>query len=539
MPFEEITTNLVHDHSVGLEDSDIAYNDGTADDLETRANSFYQMLVAANLITDGEDETSTYGDRGGVGASTDDWVSIDESDPVNELRFAADSSGAALDGDIWTDPASDDPMDYVRTSDTGEIIYLYAVEDGTVLVGSTTSPDDVSWGGELPDSLDDFETSSIAVVGYLDAAEDNKTAEVYWASFRPITNPDETLSDGDTVDLGDNVWLYADTSRVLTFSGLDPKKFLFGLAGEDAPDDSSTTKIFVLGEDYNVDTNEDYEKGGDAGAMLNTSSAGKFPLYPDLPDVATVGVNNQSVNEDQGIFVMLVDTDQPVGNYYNGTDADDLDTILSQDTMSFGIVQAVGNTGVEVQISGYDGEYSDGADLIVDNGASDADPDSTLGDASDVVGIEAVSITWTEDVGEPVYEDIVYYDGDAVEYLDLNGRTVTVVFSEFNAEGQPTLVTLNGVAAYDLIEVQWVDDVDHALLHTNLGAIDWGIIGGEFGGSLATNIGEHMLVDDAGPTADVTDGGTEPDAVYLFDGNTTVEGNYEGADGTGYPTGDA
>ncbi|MCA0043145.1 DUF5801 repeats-in-toxin domain-containing protein, partial [Celeribacter litoreus] len=57
--------------------------------------------------------------------------------------------------------------------------------------------------------------------------------------------------------------------------------------------------------------------------------------------------------------------------------------------------------------------------------------------------------------------------------------------------------------------------------------------------SADVDLGGNFGIGDDAPKADVTDGGTEPDAVYLFDGNTTVEGNYEGADGTGYPTGDA
>ncbi len=46
-----------------------------------------------------------------------------------------------------------------------------------------------------------------------------------------------------------------------------------------------------------------------------------------------------------------------------------------------------------------------------------------------------------------------------------------------------------------------------------------------------------VLVNDDGPKVDVTADGDEPDTVYLFDGNL-IDGNFEGNNGTGLPTGD-
>lgn len=538
MPFDPITTDLIHDQSVGTTDSDINYNDGTASDLESLSNDFYMLLVNAGLITDAVDATTTFGDQIGIGASEDDWITVDDSGTVSELRFAADGSGAALDGDIWTDGGSN-----VLTADTNEIIYLYAVQDGTVLVGSTTAPDDPSWGGTPPDELSDFTTESIVIVGYLDAAADLKTAEVYYGSFRAVTNPDPTLDDADYVDLADNVWVFGDTRQVLSFSGLDPKKFLFGLAGEDAPDGSATSKIFVLGENYNVKSNadEDFEKGNTSGALLNTSSAGKFNLTPNL-DIATVGVNNQSNNPGEGIFVAFTLTDQSVGNYYKGTDADDLDTIQTQTEMGFGIVQAVGDTsGIEVELSGYFGNYTDGADLIADTGATQGDPDQTLGDPADVVPITSVKITWPvgDELPDGTYDSIeaVFDASIPHQTYNLNGRNIVVDFVDDFGSG-PTKVILNGVESQDLIALDWASDVDHALLHTNAGAIDWGVVTTQVGGEVSVNVGANMLHDDDGPTASVT-ASTEPGTVYLFDGNTTPDGNWEGNNSTGFPTDDA
>ncbi|WP_294608326.1 beta strand repeat-containing protein [uncultured Roseovarius sp.] len=538
MPIDPITTDLIHDQSEGTTDSDINYNDGTTTDLESISNDFYTLLVNAGLITDAVNATTTYGDRVAVGASADDWITVNETGTVAELRFAADGSGTALDGDVWTDGGSN-----VLTADTNEIIYLYAVGDGQVLVGSTTAPTDPSWGGTLPDELNDFSSESIVIVGYLDAAADLKTAEVYYGSFRAVTNPDPTLHDADYVDLADNVWVYGDTRQVLTFSGLDPKKFLFGLAGEDAPDSSPTVKIFVLGENYNVQSNadEDFEKGNTSGALLNTSSAGVFNLTPSL-DIATVGVNNQSTGPGDGIFVAFTLTDQPVGNYYKGTDADNLDAIQSQTEMGFGIVQAVGDTsGIEVELSGYFGNYTDGADLIEDNGAAQGDPDQTLGDPADVVPISSVKITWPvgAELPDGTYASLeATFDATtAHQTYNLNGRMIVVDFVDDFGSG-PTKVILNGVDSQDLITLDWAGDVDHALLHTNDGAIDWGVVTTQVGGEVSANVGADMLHDDDGPTASVS-AGTEPGTVYLFDGNTTTDGNWEGNNGTGYPTDDA
>ena len=538
MPIDPITTDLFHDQSEGTTDGDINYNDGTTADLESMSNDFYTLLVNAGLITDAVNATTTYGDRVAIGASTDDWISVDETGTVAELRFAADGSGTALDGDVWTDGGSN-----VLTADTNEMIYLYAVEDGKVLVGSTTAPSDPSWGGTLPDELSDFSSSSIVIVSYLDAAMDLKTAEVYYGSFRAVTNPDATLHDGDYVDLADNVWVYGDTRQVLTFSGLDPKKFLFGLAGEDTPDGSPSSKIFVLGENYNVQSNadEDFEKGNTSGALLNTSNAGKFNLTPNL-DIATVGVNNQSNNPGEGIFVAFMLTDQPVGNYYKGSDADDLDTIQSQTEMGFGIVQAVGDTsGIEVELSGYFGNYTDGADLIEDNGATQGAPDQTLGAQADVVPITSVKVT--RPVGDELPDgtyasfEVIFDATTAHQTYNLNGRLIVVDFVNDFGSG-PTKVILNGVASQDLITLDWASDVDHALLHTNAGAIDWGVVTTQVGGEVSTNVGANMLHDDDGPSASVS-AGTEPGTVYLFEGNTTTDGNWEGNNGTGYPTDDA
>ena len=499
MSIEEISTDLIHDHSFELDDSDIAYNDGTADDLQSKSLEFYNLLVSANLITDGVDESMTFGDQAGVAASPDDWVTISGGGTVKELRFAADGSGTALDGDEWTDADSDDQDNYVRTADTDEIIYLYAVDGGTVLVGSTTAPG--SFGLTPPDSLDDFATSSIVIVGYLDASDDNTTAEVYFASFRPVTNPDETEPDNDFVDLADNVWLYGDTREVLTFSGLDPRKFLFGIAGSD----DSDTKIFVLAENYNVDNDEDPENGNKSGAELNTSNAGTFDLFPDI-DVATIGVDNQSSNPGDGIFVMIVDTDLAVGSYYNGTDADVIqaDDVRTQDSMGFGIVQAVGDTsGIQVEISGYLAGYM-GSQFIANTPATPVgDPDKTLGLDSQLVSILSVSVKTLDAMGNPVEGSLAFAD-TATGNIMINGRTIGVEFGDFDGDGKPQLVTLTGVDSQDLITVNWSSVVDHALLHTNAGAIDWGIVEGSFGGEISDNIGEHMIVDDAGPTVTVT-----------------------------------
>ncbi len=529
-----ILDNLIHDQSEGLTDDDVHIEDGLGTGLETLSPAFFSFLVSTGLVTDNGDQTDTYAESVGVASSGTDWITVTGESDINTLVFAADSSGAALDGDAWTDGGA------VLTADTGEQVYLYAVEGGTLLIGSTLSLADL--GGVAPTSLSDFDEgggdySNLVIAAYLDAETDFTSAEVYYTSFRPVVNPNPNADDADYVDLADNVWLYGDSSQVLTFSGLDPQKFLFGIAGSDDPSGPST-KIFVLGENYMVD-NQEEPVNGPTAQKLNTSSAGKFWQFPDIEDIATVGVHNQSVNVDQGIFVMLMNTADPVGNYQDGDDADNLvsdtgEAILKQTQMGFGIVQAVGNKGIVIEITGYDSGFTSGADLIQSD-------DTSLGQGTPE-GIETVTISWIDGDGGTIYQDTVDLDGLTVKQLNLNGRIVTITPEDLNGDGDPTKIVLSNVASQDLITVDWTDEVDHALLHTNSGAIDWGIVAGSFGNPFSANVGANMLYDDDGPVASVSVG-TEPGIKYLFDGNfdyleAAPTGNYEGNNGFNLPTGD-
>ncbi len=55
--------------------------------------------------------------------------------------------------------------------------------------------------------------------------------------------------------------------------------------------------------------------------------------------------------------------------------------------------------------------------------------------------------------------------------------------------------------------------------------------------SASVDLGGNFAIGDDGPKVTVTADGDEPDTVYLFDGNL-IDGNFEGDNGTGLPTGD-
>ena len=481
-----IDDDLTHDQSAGLTDSDIAVNDGSLLDLESKAPAFYALLNSAGLVDGGADPD--FAVIVGAAESVDDFVTVDEPGTVNSLYFSKNDQGDALDGQIWTYDTGGG-TENVTTVD-GSLIYIYSINNGQVMIASTEDPATMlakgSVGGSIDgiDSISDFDASKLVMAAYILPSADNTTAEIYTASFQPVSHFDNTDHD-DTVDLSNNLWISATATQDFFFDSLESTKFLFGVVGDDVPGEEST-KLFVIGQGYNVDDDEERVNGNKAGAALNTSQAGQLPLVEGK--VATIGVDNQTINDGQGVFLMLVESSMTSGAYQDGDDLD-FSTVLGTSSLGYTITQAVGNDPVAMSITGYFDGTLTAANTIQNTGDLS---DATLGTTTP---IQLVSVSVIDGLGNTV--EVKLADGTN-PVNDLLGRTILIEF-----DAAKTTATISGLEAADTIVGEWASDINHELVATVSGSVDIGKVSTSEGKTTSANVGASMYVDDDGPAIDI------------------------------------
>jgi hypothetical protein len=469
--------DLIIDQSAGLQDSDIeVIEDSSLLDLESRANDFYLLLDGAGLFAG-----DSFADLTGAAESVDDFVTVTNGgSTVENLFFSKNADGDALDGQVWTynDPNDSNTLKNVLTTD-GDLIYIYSINDGQVMIASTEVV-------VAPTEIGDFTASDIVMAAYISPSEDLKTAEIFTVTFQAIEHFDATDPD-DTVDLTNNLWISANTSLEFKFNDLVATKFLFGIAGDGGDQGSDVTKLFLIGKGYNVDDEEEPVNGK---TLLNTSQGGELP---GDKDVATVGLDNQMINEGQGLFLMLVETQMAAGAYHDG---DDLaySSFRATSDLSYTITQAVSNTAVEMQITGYFDAALTNPDLAILN--TDPITDETLGQDGDRVNLDTITVI--DGLGNVIYSE----DDEGAELINNNGtfgRSVDITMvDQFTA-------VITGLEAADTIAATWESPINHELVETVTGKVDIGKVSLLEGDLVSANVGADMFVDDDGPKAVISE----------------------------------
>lgn len=202
---------------------------------------------------------------------------------------------------------------------------------------------------------------NIAFALYLDAAEDNTSAEIWSVQFEALYHPDSADPD-DSIDLSDKLSIVVSEEVSFSFVDAPAGQNLFMAFG------TTGSAVVVTG----LDPANESEPGVKVsnGDTVNSSEASK---YSD----ATLGSNNQSIGLDEGLVFTYV---TGMDSYYlvpdlSGPDAKKEENILFEDTLdttgaSVVIAQIVGDTTTSVTVSAWYTEPETG-DLYVDGFSDD------------------------------------------------------------------------------------------------------------------------------------------------------------------------
>jgi hypothetical protein len=354
-------------------------------------------------------------------------------------------------------------------------------------------------------------TGDIVFAAYLDEAGDKLSARIWTVLYEPLVHPNP-LSTDEPVDLNDKLYVTALSTQDFSLDDAPSGQQLFIMFGDgNITDGVNEVGIVATGKNP---ANQSAGEAVNSFDTVNTSQASKF-------GDATFGTNNQMINPDQGIWFTFVKNPNPDYTVPN---------------------LAPGEAGTEANIQFTDWDNATGAEFTVVQLQSGKSAVVTI---SAYLEDDSAATSSGTNFVDKLRED---QDGEKVTITG-----VTVV----NHEGASPVVTdngdgtwtISGIEAGDLIQYQTDGNHNRVLIENDGTGTGQHSAAFDIGGftlnnaqTTALEVGDKVFFEDSGPSGSGA-AYTPPTAVYLFDGNArwnnNPDGNYEGNNGSGAPTGDA
>jgi hypothetical protein len=389
----------------------------------------------------------------------------------------------------------------LTTSIGGNSIFLYtdSTNDNIVLGregnGTTANPN-----------------GAIVFAVYLDEAADKLSARIWTVQYQAIVHPNPALSD-EPVNLNDLLYVTAVSTQSFDLDKAPSGQQLFIMFGDGSITGGvSEVGIVATGKDP-ADQSAGFAVN--TGDTVNTSQASKF-------GDATFGTNNQMITPNEGIWFTFVTNPNPEYTVPK----------LSP-----------GEAGTEAFIDFGGWENATGAEFTVVQLQSGKSAKLTL---SAYLEDDAASVSDGVNFVDKLLENQLT---ERVEILDVQVIENPSGTLQASAVKNGDIWTISNLEAGD--KIVYVTDGDHnRVLIENAGsASGQGNASFDIGGftlnsaeTTALEVGDKVFFEDSGPsgTAGLY---TNPATVYLFDGNArwnalNPDGNYEGNNDFGLPTGD-
>ena len=393
---------------------------------------------------------------------------------LSPLTDTVDALGFVALDSNGENPTAVDGLDSGRMTLDGNEIFLYADPNN----------DNVIIGREGSGTTADPDGAPVLAV-YLEEQTNTSgqiTGATYWmVLLEPLFHPDGTNPD-DMVTLPDTLGVAATGEQNFSFANAPAGNNTFMAFG------TTASAILVTGVT--------------ADQTVNSSHGG---------GLTTLGTEEQDLRAGQVMaftYVTGMNPDYLVPDltHKEATTIADIDYTSLQDAnqTSFELVKLTGGTSVDVKVTAIDEDQAEtGANYF---------PGLTDGDES-AVTIDHVYVNGTEVAIDGTH---AAYSGDGVVVYDVPDDSEITIHSSDNhnrlliANAEPT----------------------GSNVHFSIGGFSINNAITAF-----TPVGDQLEYYDDGPSAAIAADGTEPGTAYLFDGNQ-ANGNFEGNNGTGLPTGD-
>lgn len=425
-----------------------------------------------------------------VASSESDFILVtaDAGETLNDLKLIADptvalTSMTALDGSLL----------YIHVDATGNYATI-ETDDGRI-VGAIA----------LTDEVIDNTTTHTA------------TAGVKMVFFEGIAHTD-TNSQDETVPLGDVLKVGADTAVSFNFEQLEAGNFLWACVGD------AESAMLITGQDLNVTDNGpaakigNIDKGGsDPSDAVNTSKAADTTIGINAQHFAPTNTGDGAT----GVFTFVTGY-QPLNSatpQYTGQNVKQIDysNYLNVNSATVNISQLTGGSSAKIHFSFYEAGGGEGTAGVsgADHAVNDLSPEEGYSGSSSYIGDQGTDSHLTDDTDVNIAT--VEIDGFTWNYNDASngttqgGLTVTITGND---------VVVLGATADDNIKFTAVNDpanpLDGTFNRINIQALqdsaafDIGYISLDSGGLNTTGLGEHLFVDDDGPSIDPSDDATQP-----------------------------
>jgi hypothetical protein len=475
--------DVTYDQSAGVQtpvttdtgnEVDVTLSNGELDGLDSGFETFLAGLGLSDdqksfaVLTDAASSSSTF-----------IQVTADSGETLNDLKLLADSS-TALTGITTLDGESL----YVHVDATGNYATLWTSSDDTGrIVGAVALTNE---------TIDNVTTHTA-------------TAGVQMVFFEAINHTD-TSSQDESVSLSDVLKVAVDTAVSFNFDQLDAGNFLWAAVGD------GDAAMLITGQDLNVkDSGKpsaigDIEKGGtDPSDSVNTSKAAETTIGINAQHFAPTNTGDGAT----GVFTFVtgyapLELADPVFTGQNVKQID-YDDYINVSSASVFISQLTGGSTADIHFSFWEaggGGSTDKApsELLPEEGYSDVP-----GQSYSYIGDQDTDSHLTDDtqvaIASVTIDGFTWNYNDASNGTDQGGITVTIDGND---------VVVDGAQVNDLITFTALNDplstVDGTFNRIDIQALegsaafDIGHIDLTAGGLTSADLGNHLFVDDDGPS---------------------------------------
>ena len=484
--------DLHYDQTAGVQlspDGDEVDVTLAAGELDGLDGDFETFLAGLGLTSDQKD----YAVLTDAASSNSDFIQFtaEGGETLNDLKLVADSSTALT----------------TITTLAGESIYVHVDASGDYATLWTSSDD----SGRI--------VGAIALTGETIDNVTDHTAEagVQMIYFEPITETDTTDND-ETVSLGDVLKVAVDTAVSFNFEQLDAGNFLWAAVGDDG------AAMLITGQDLNV---KNSGSPSQIGSMVTGGADGSDSVNTSKASDTTIGINAQHfapTNTGDGAtavftFVSGLASLEAATPVYTGGNVNqiDYDDYINVSSVSVFISQVTGSGSTSMHLSLWEAGGGEGTANVdgADHETGDLVPEEGYSGVNSYIGNEDSDTHLKDDC--PVNVASVEITRGLTTYTftgtggSQGGLTVTINGND---------VTVVGALAGDAIKLIAADDpasdldgtfnrIDIQALQGSA-AFDIGHIDLTSGGQTGADLGDHLFVDDDGPSIDPSDDAAQP-----------------------------
>jgi hypothetical protein len=418
---------------------------------------------------------------GSIGAALSGYDGTDGSEGSNVLTI--DPDGPTIDNLAFTDIYGN-PLD-------GDQSGLYTVDGNEILLYTDTENDNIVLGIEEG-------TGDIVFAIYLDESQDLTSAKIWTIQYEAIAH--EVDGDGtggsydDSLDLTDKLFVTASRDLEFDLTNAPSGQNLFIMFGDGDVTDVDT-EVGIIATAKNP-ANESDGESITKGDTVNTSQGG---------GKTTFGVNNQMIDEGEGIYFTFVTGPEP--NYtvpnldQNEADIEaniQFDDFLGSKSAEFQVVQLQGGKTADVKISA----FNETEDPFNESGEGVSFVDGLNND--DVVAITDVQVFESDGVTPAAGWDLIDHGdgtftitgveaGDIIKYSTDGDHNRVLIENNGDGKGQDSADF--DIGGFRLVQgdvttvevgstVHWEDDgpqidliLGAGMLHTHDGDLENGIGG--------------------------------------------------------------